>query len=59
MLKDPSYCDKFYWLEAIVGLISSGVTETIIDENINEMICSVWYSVWEFHIHLSDMGEDM
>jgi hypothetical protein len=23
MLKDPSYCYKFYWLEAIVNLIIS------------------------------------
>lgn len=28
MMKDPSYCYKFYWLEAIVQLISEGVTET-------------------------------
>ena len=28
MLKDPSYCYKFYWLEAIVNLISEGVEET-------------------------------
>lgn len=28
MMKDPSYCYKFYWLEAIVRLISEGVTET-------------------------------
>ena len=25
MMKDPSYCYKFYWLEAIVQLISEGV----------------------------------
>ena len=25
MLKDPSYCYKFYWLEAIVNLISEGI----------------------------------
>lgn len=24
MMKDPSYCYKFYWLEAIVQLISEG-----------------------------------
>ena len=24
MMKDPSYCYKFYWLEAIVELISRG-----------------------------------
>lgn len=58
MLKDPSYCYKFYWLEAIVSLISTGVTETTFDEIINEMICSAWYSVREFHIHLSGMGSD-
>ena len=58
MLKDPSYCYKFYWLEAIVHLISEGVTETTFDEIIDEMICSAWYSVREFHIHLSGLGSD-
>ena len=57
MLKDPSYCYKFYWLEAIVNLISEGVTETTFNEIIDEMICSAWYSVREFHIHLSGLGE--
>ncbi len=28
MLKDPSYCYKFYWLEAIINLISEGINET-------------------------------
>lgn len=58
MLKDPSYCYKFYWLEAIVHLIAAGVTETTFDEIIDEMICSAWYSVREFHIHLSGLGSD-
>lgn len=31
MMKDPSYCYKFYWLEAIVQLISEGVQETTFD----------------------------
>ena len=53
MLKDPSYCYKFYWLEAIVTLISEGVKETTFDAIIDEMIASAWYSVREFHIHLS------
>lgn len=53
MLKDPSYCYKFYWLEAIVTLISEGVTETTFNDIIDEMICKAWYSVREFHIHLS------
>ena len=58
MLKDPSYCYKFYWLEAIVKLISAGVIETTFNDIIDEMICSAWYSVREFHIHLSGIGGD-
>lgn len=58
MLKNPSYCYKFYWLEALVDLISEGRTETTFDEIINEMICNAWYSVREFHIHLSGLQED-
>lgn len=41
MLKDPSFCYKFYWLEAIVNLISEGITETTFDAIIDEMIA--WY----------------
>ncbi len=55
MMKDPSYCYKFYWLEAIVELISQNVAEATFDEVINEMICNAWYSVREFHVHLSGM----
>lgn len=58
MMKDPSYCYKFYWLEAIVKLISEGVKDTTFDAVINEMICNAWYSVREFHIHLSGMQVD-
>lgn len=58
MLKDPSFCYKFYWLEAIVHLISENVTETTFDEVIDEMIASAWYSVREFHIHLSGLKKD-
>ena len=53
MMKDPSYCYKFYWLEAIVNLISEGKTETRFNDLIDEMISNAWYSVREFHIHLS------
>lgn len=58
MMKNPSYCYKFYWLEAIVQLISEGKTETTFDEIIDEMIANAWYSVREFHIHLSGMPMD-
>ena len=58
MMKDPSYCYKFYWLEAIVHLIAEGVETATFGTVINEMICNAWYSVREFHIHLSGMMAD-
>lgn len=58
MLKDPSYCYKFYWLEAIVKLISEDRNEASYDEIINEMISNAWYSVLEFHVHLSGIWGD-
>ena len=45
MMKDPSYCYKFYWLEAIVNLILKNVAETTFDAVIDEMIANAWYSV--------------
>ena len=53
MLKDPTFSYKFYWLEAIVKLISEGKKEATFDEIIDEMIANAWYTVVEFHIHLS------
>ncbi len=58
MMKDPSYCYKFYWLEGIVRLLSEGVQSSTFDAVINEMIVSAWYSVREFHIHLSGLQAD-
>ena len=58
MMKDPSYCYKFYWLEAIVKLISEDKKEATYDEIINEMIANAWYSVLEFHVHLSGIWGD-
>ncbi|WP_238483705.1 HNH endonuclease domain-containing protein [Anaerosporobacter faecicola] len=53
MMKDPSYCYKFYWLEAIVHLIAENRTEATYDDVIDEMIANAWYPVVEYHIHLS------
>ena len=53
MLKDPAFCYKFYWLEAIVNIINQNVVETKMDDIIDEMIANAWYSVVEYHIHLS------
>ena len=58
MMKDPSYCYKFYWLEAVVHIISEGKNETTFDEIIDEMIANAWYSVREFYIHLSGIQVD-
>ncbi len=58
MMKDPAYCYKFYWLEAIVKLISENKKEASYDEIINEMIANAWYSVVEFHVHLSGIWGD-
>lgn len=58
MMKDPSYCYKFYWLEAIVQLLSEDRKEATYNEIINEMIANAWYSVLEFHVHLSGIWGD-
>ncbi|MFI3236634.1 MAG: HNH endonuclease domain-containing protein [Lachnospiraceae bacterium] len=58
MMKDPSYCYKFYWLEAIVKLISRNFTEATYDDIIIEMIVNAWYPVTEYHIHLSGIFTD-
>ena len=55
MMKDPAFCYKFYWLEAIVNLITESKTKTTFDEVIDEMIANAWYSVTEYHIHLSGL----
>ncbi|WP_349671526.1 HNH endonuclease domain-containing protein [Lacrimispora sp.] len=57
MMKNPSYCYKFYWLESIVHLISEGLKETSFNDLIDEMIANAWYTVLEFHIHLSGVIE--
>ncbi|MDO5303621.1 MAG: HNH endonuclease domain-containing protein [Clostridia bacterium] len=58
MMNNPSYCYKFYWLEAIVNIISEGTAVTTFNDIIDEMISNAWYSVREFHIHLSGMPMD-
>ncbi len=55
MMKDPSFCYKFYWLESIVIIISEGKTYATFDEIINKMITNAWYSVLEYKIHLSTL----
>lgn len=58
MMQSPSYCYKFYWLEAIVKLISENKEEASYHEIIDEMIANAWYSVLEFHVHLSGLWAD-
>ena len=48
MMKDPSYCYKFYWLEAIVQLIAEGVKETTFDEiNITDVSDGVYIGEYD------------
>ena len=42
MMKDPSYCYKFYWLEAIVRLISENITDTSFDACYRDNLNSIW-----------------
>lgn len=58
MMQSPSYCYKFYWLEAIVKLISQNKEAASYNEIIDEMIANAWYSVLEFHVHLSGLWAD-
>lgn len=59
MMDNPSYSYKFFWLEALVILISQGKSEATYEEVINEMIQNAWYVVTEYHVHLTGyyMGE--
>lgn len=58
MMKDPTQCYKFYWLESVVERIGEGVSETDLERIVDGMICNAWYSVKEFHIHLSGVTGD-
>lgn len=60
MMNSPTCSYKFYWLEAIVQLISANKKEAAYDEIINKMISNAWYPVLEYHIHLSGIyGEEL
>ena len=58
MMKDPSACYKYFWLEAIVKLISKNVYQTTYECVVDEMIVNAWYIVLEHHIHLSGINAD-
>lgn len=45
-------------IDGKVQIITEGIKETTFDAVIDEMICNAWYSVREFHIHLSGMQVD-
>lgn len=52
ILNDPSQCYKFYWLEAIVNLITITEEDLTFDQIINEMIWEAWHSVTRYHLKL-------
>lgn len=51
-LVNKTQCYKLYWLEAIIIKLKPGKTYYTFEELINEMICSAWYTVCEYHLHL-------
>lgn len=53
MMDKPSYSYKFFWLEAVVVLISQGRKDATYEEVIDEMVQNAWYVVTEYHIHLT------
>lgn len=55
MMKDPSYCYKFYWLEAIVDIISKGIQDTTFDAIIDG---AQGYSDHYGYLCRSDRGEE-
>lgn len=44
--------------ESFGDFMSEGIQNTTFDAIIDEMICNAWYSVREFHIHLSGLLAD-
>ena len=59
MLDSPSQCYKFYWLEAILQLMKdTGERCFRYEDIIDLMIANAWYSVREFHVHLSGLKSD-
>lgn len=54
MLDNPTTCYKFYWVESIIKLIrDENIDVATFDSIFNEMIANAWYTVREFHVHLS------
>ncbi len=58
MIHNPTFCYKFYWLEALVNLIVEEKEPISFNSVTDEMILNAWYSVVEFHIHLSGYVKD-
>ena len=52
MLDDSSQCYKYYWLEAILNLMSTNDGDLSFEQIIDEMICDAWYSVTRYKLHL-------
>ncbi len=53
MMDHPSFCYKFYWLEAIVQLVTENKNCATYNDIINRMIVNAWFPIVEYHIHLS------
>ena len=51
MLESPTQSYKFYWLEAILTLLSEK-DEMTFEEIVYEMFWEAWYTVSQYHLHL-------
>lgn len=56
MLEHPTQCYKFYWLDAIMNLMSKKQRFSF-DEIFDEMIVSAWYTVTQYHLFLGPIIE--
>ncbi len=52
VLDDPNECYKFYWLEAIIQLLSKNNLIIPFDDIFDQMIANAWYTVTTFHLKL-------
>ena len=52
ILDDPSECYKFYWLEAILDILTDQRDEYSFEEIIDRMIANCWHTVTTYHLWL-------
>lgn len=61
LLDKTTECYKFFWFKAIIEKVNEGRCVLSYEELVDEMICSGWYMVNEYHLNLgpADTLEDV